>query len=341
MSDHGIARRRVRLRSDSRKDLLGRGQASQLGPAGDRAPERSALGRDPPRGRHRGARRSRRRSPAGSPGARCCPRRRAARPRALASCSSRSTPCAPDALGCLRPRAARATPWIDRLARRGRALRDGPRAQRRDAALAREHALRPATPSSTACATTAASAFPTDTPTLATILLEPRGWRTGAFVSAFVLDSRFGLDGGFDVYDDRVAGGERSRAFAMPERPGPATVRRGPALARAGARARVLRLRPPLRAALPLRAARAASPRASRASPTTARWRRPTRRSGRCSSRSSRAGAGEPHARRPDLRPRRVARRARRGDARHLRLRGDAARAARPLRARRSSARGS
>ncbi|MDH3525356.1 MAG: sulfatase-like hydrolase/transferase, partial [Acidobacteriota bacterium] len=33
-------------------------------------------------------------------------------------------------------------------------------------------------------------------------ILAGRGYATGAFVSAFVLDSRFGLDQGFDVYDD-------------------------------------------------------------------------------------------------------------------------------------------
>jgi arylsulfatase A-like enzyme/Tfp pilus assembly protein PilF len=39
-------------------------------------------------------------------------------------------------------------------------------------------------------------------PTLATIL-KTSGYRTGAFVGAFVLDARFGLNRGFDVYDDR------------------------------------------------------------------------------------------------------------------------------------------
>ena len=33
--------------------------------------------------------------------------------------------------------------------------------------------------------------------------LREQGYRTGAFVSAFPLDSRFGLDRGFDVYDFR------------------------------------------------------------------------------------------------------------------------------------------
>src|SRR5580765_4253982 len=39
-------------------------------------------------------------------------------------------------------------------------------------------------------------------PTLATVLKDA-GYRTGAFVGAFVLDARFGLNRGFDVYDDR------------------------------------------------------------------------------------------------------------------------------------------
>jgi arylsulfatase A-like enzyme/Flp pilus assembly protein TadD len=44
--------------------------------------------------------------------------------------------------------------------------------------------------------------------------LQAAGYRTGAFVAAFVLDARFGLNAGFDVYDDkygsRPAGGELS-----------------------------------------------------------------------------------------------------------------------------------
>jgi arylsulfatase A-like enzyme/Flp pilus assembly protein TadD len=50
-------------------------------------------------------------------------------------------------------------------------------------------------------------------PTLASTL-KAAGYRTGAFVAAFVLDARFGLNAGFDVYDDRYgsrpAGGELS-----------------------------------------------------------------------------------------------------------------------------------
>ena len=51
-------------------------------------------------------------------------------------------------------------------------------------------------------------------------LLKARGYRTGAFVSAFPLDVRFGLARGFDVYDDRYGKAADKTAFHMPERPG-------------------------------------------------------------------------------------------------------------------------
>ena len=59
--------------------------------------------------------------------------------------------------------------------------------------------------------------------TLAT-LLKTRGYRTGAFVSAFPLDVRFGLDRGFDVYDDRYGKSNEHSEFHVPERPGADTV---------------------------------------------------------------------------------------------------------------------
>ncbi|HEY7213242.1 MAG TPA: sulfatase-like hydrolase/transferase, partial [Thermoanaerobaculia bacterium] len=46
-------------------------------------------------------------------------------------------------------------------------------------------------------------ALPEGTATLAT-LLAGKGYRTGAFVGAFVLDHRFGLARGFATYDDEV-----------------------------------------------------------------------------------------------------------------------------------------
>jgi len=48
-------------------------------------------------------------------------------------------------------------------------------------------------------------ALPGDIPVLADILAK-HGYRTGAFVAAFVVDSKFGLDRGFEVYDDDLAG---------------------------------------------------------------------------------------------------------------------------------------
>jgi arylsulfatase A-like enzyme len=46
--------------------------------------------------------------------------------------------------------------------------------------------------------------LPTDRPTLAE-LLAAHGWRTGAFVSAYVLDGALGFRRGFEVYDDSFA----------------------------------------------------------------------------------------------------------------------------------------
>ena len=53
--------------------------------------------------------------------------------------------------------------------------------------------------------------------TMAAILHE-RGWATGAFVGAFPLDRRFGLDRGFDQYGDRMPRGPDGRL--QNERPG-------------------------------------------------------------------------------------------------------------------------
>lgn len=65
--------------------------------------------------------------------------------------------------------------------------------------------------------------FPDDRPTLAG-LLQQAGYRTGAFVSAFPLESRFGLDRGFDVYEDHFIGVSRRPTFLEQERSGAETV---------------------------------------------------------------------------------------------------------------------
>jgi arylsulfatase A-like enzyme/Flp pilus assembly protein TadD len=58
--------------------------------------------------------------------------------------------------------------------------------------------------------------FSGDVPTLAGILRE-RGYDTGAFVGAFVLDARFGLDRDFDEYDDRYRELAERKAEAVME----------------------------------------------------------------------------------------------------------------------------
>jgi arylsulfatase A-like enzyme/Flp pilus assembly protein TadD len=59
--------------------------------------------------------------------------------------------------------------------------------------------------------------------TIAT-MLKHAGYATGAFVGAFPLHSRFGLNQGFDVYDDRFGETRAPTEFVMPERPATAVV---------------------------------------------------------------------------------------------------------------------
>ena len=51
------------------------------------------------------------------------------------------------------------------------------------------------------------------------------GHETGAFVGAFPLDSRSGLDSGFAIYDDRVGATGQSSDFLIAERPAEAVVK--------------------------------------------------------------------------------------------------------------------
>jgi arylsulfatase A-like enzyme len=61
------------------------------------------------------------------------------------------------------------------------------------------------------------------TRTVAT-MLKQQGYATAAFVAAFPLHSRFGLNAGFDTYDDRFGEARAPTEFAMPERPASAVV---------------------------------------------------------------------------------------------------------------------
>jgi arylsulfatase A-like enzyme/Flp pilus assembly protein TadD len=126
-----------------------------------------------------------------------------------------------DALGAYGHREAQ-TPWVDRLAAGGARFQT---ARAHNVVTLPSHAnlLSGLYPLAHGIRDNSGFRFPAGTPTLAT-MLRAHGYRTGAFVSAFPLDSRFGLDAGFDVYDDRFGGGETQTGFRMAERPGPRTV---------------------------------------------------------------------------------------------------------------------
>jgi choline-sulfatase len=61
--------------------------------------------------------------------------------------------------------------------------------------------------------------FPAEPATLATVLAG-RGYATGAFVGAYVLDRRFGLARGFDYYDDRIERNAQGASVLESERRG-------------------------------------------------------------------------------------------------------------------------
>jgi arylsulfatase A-like enzyme/Tfp pilus assembly protein PilF len=50
-------------------------------------------------------------------------------------------------------------------------------------------------------------------------ILKGHGFATGAFIGSFVLDARYGLDQGFDAYDDDMETDVQVSAFSHPERP--------------------------------------------------------------------------------------------------------------------------
>src|SRR5262249_53777833 len=113
-----------------------------------------------------------------------------------------------------------ATPLLDAVAARGVVFRQ---AHAHDVVTLPSHAniLSGRLPFQHGVRDNAGFRFPRDVPTLAS-LLGAAGYRTGAFVSAFTLDARFGLARGFDVYDDRLGG--PAGPLALPERRGADTV---------------------------------------------------------------------------------------------------------------------
>ena len=126
-----------------------------------------------------------------------------------------------DALGAYGNAQAQ-TPWMDRLAREGVRFE---KAHAQNVVTLPSHAniLTGRYPLDHGVRDNSGFRLPQGVETLATIL-KREGYRTGAFVSAFPLDSRFGLDRGFDVYDDRLGDPEARSAFVMQERSGAKTL---------------------------------------------------------------------------------------------------------------------
>lgn len=115
--------------------------------------------------------------------------------------------------------AAAETPWLDRLAREG--IRFEQVAAQVPLTLP-SHAtiLSGLLPPHHGLRNNGIGTFPEGPATLATVL-SAAGYRTGAFLGSFVLDRRFGLGRGFDVYDDEIVRDPGAgRSLEEAERPG-------------------------------------------------------------------------------------------------------------------------
>jgi arylsulfatase A-like enzyme/Tfp pilus assembly protein PilF len=114
--------------------------------------------------------------------------------------------------------AAAKTPWLDRLAA------EGVRFAQASAAVpltlpSHSSMLSGLLPPHHGLRNNGSGSFPDGKETLAT-LLSTQGWRTGAFVGAFVLDRRFGLSRGFQTYDDEIERAPGATVALEAERPG-------------------------------------------------------------------------------------------------------------------------
>jgi len=121
-----------------------------------------------------------------------------------------------DALGYAgNPRAR--TPQIDRLAREGRVFT---RAHSHNVMTLPSHAniLTGRFPFEHGIRDNEGFRLAAETPTLAT-LLRANGYATCAVIGAFPLDARFGLDRGFDLYDEKYPQGANDYDFRVAERP--------------------------------------------------------------------------------------------------------------------------
>src|SRR5512138_46712 len=126
----------------------------------------------------------------------------------------------PDRLSCYSPKFVQ-TPQIDALAARGvlfeRAFAHAPLTLPSHASL-----LLGSTPLAHGADDNGMRVIPKDVPSLPKTL-KAAGYATGAFVSAFPLDTRFGLNEGFDVYDDKYPA-RAAASLDFPERKAEKTV---------------------------------------------------------------------------------------------------------------------
>jgi choline-sulfatase len=114
--------------------------------------------------------------------------------------------------------AAARTPWLDRLAAEGVRFAQAS-AQVPLTLPSHSSLLSGLLPPHHGLRNNGAGSFPDGKETLAT-LLSGQGWRTGAFVGAFVLDRRFGLSRGFQTYDDEIERAPGATVVLEAERPG-------------------------------------------------------------------------------------------------------------------------
>jgi arylsulfatase A-like enzyme/tetratricopeptide (TPR) repeat protein len=110
------------------------------------------------------------------------------------------------------------TPELDRLAAAGRVFDD---AHAHNVVTLPSHAniLTGLYPYQHGVRDNSGFALPAKVPTLAT-LLRRAGWATGAVVAAYPLDAKFGLNQGFDLYDDHFPRGSNPADFVIAERRG-------------------------------------------------------------------------------------------------------------------------
>ena len=171
------------------------------------------------------------------------------------------------------------TPTIRSHGARGRAVRGGGRAGAAHAARRTRRSSPASIRPRTACATTAASSSTTArrrSPSGS----QSRGFDTGGFVGAYVLDHKWGVAQGFKTYFDDFDLTQVPVAVARQRRPAGQRGRRPRArVARQGEGRALLRLGPLLRRALAVRAARAVQVALRGAARTSARSRSSIRRS--------------------------------------------------------------